>query len=102
MAFWDWIKNKIKNSSLVPTNEDQGTHTMHQPSSLDTPRNEIWFEKESLNDREFVPNNLSKLKQEYERLCKVLEHIKKTSDDILKQFWHPFRNCRRFHILQHQ
>ena len=84
MAFWDWIKNKIKNSSLVPTNEDRGTHTMHQPSSLDTPRNEIWFEKESLNDREFVPNNLSKLKQEYERLCKVLEHIKKTSDDNSK------------------
>lgn len=89
MAFWDWIKNKIKNSSLVPTNEDRGTHTMHQPSSLDTPRNLIRFEKESLNDCEFVPNNLSKLKQEYERLCKALEHIKKTSDDNSKTVWAP-------------
>lgn len=29
-------------------------------------------------------DNLPKLKQEYERLCKVLEHIKKTSDDNSK------------------
>ena len=84
MAFWDWIKSKIKNSSLVLTNEDRVTHTMQQPTLLTTPRNEIDFENESLNAREFVLDNLPKLKQEYERLCKVLEHIKKTSDDNSK------------------
>ena len=84
MAFWAWIKSKIKNSSLVLTNEDRVTHTMQQPTLLTTPRNEIDFENESLNAREFVLDNLPKLKQEYERLCKVLEHIKKTSDDNSK------------------
>ena len=84
MTFWDWIKSKIKNSSLVPTNEDRVTHTMPQPTLLATPRNEIDLEKESLEAREIVHDNLPKLKQEYERLCKVLEHIKKTSDNNSK------------------
>lgn len=84
MTFWDWIKSKIKNSSYVPTNEDRVTHTMQQPTLLATPRNEIDLEKESSEAREFVIENLPKLKQEYERLCKVLEHIKQTSDDNSK------------------
>lgn len=80
MAFRNWIKSKIKKFFLADTKEDGNTRILQQSSPLAPPRTEIRLEKESLKAGKDVLDNLPKLKQEYERLCLLLEKIKQSGE----------------------
>lgn len=80
MGFWDRIISIIKKSSFISTKkEDTKSHAPinHQfaPGRAETHTN-----VDLLKTREKVLDNLPKLKQEYERLCLLLEKIKQSDN----------------------
>ena len=84
MALRDWFTRIFTKSSSDKSEEEGTMYVQPEPDTQSHITQEPINETYPLQIKEVDFDNLPKLKQEYERLCKVLEHIKKTSDDNSK------------------
>ena len=84
MALRDWFTRIFTKSSSDKSGEEGTMYVQPEPDTQSQITQEPINETYPLQIKEVDFDNLPKLKQEYERLCKVLEHIKKTSDDNSK------------------
>lgn len=84
MALRDWFTRIFTKSSSDKSGEEGTMYVQPEPDTQSHITQEPINETYPLQIKEVDFDNLPKLKQEYERLCKALEHIKKTSDDNSK------------------
>lgn len=80
MSFWNWIKSKITNTadtSLVVKSKGEGESHVQLEKTQQIPQRLKTRSKEEQQEPNTEIDNLQRLKQEYERLCSVLEHIKR-------------------------